>query len=406
MVENLVAVATEATQIMGGKSIMQGPKNPLIEKILQWAQIARTVEGARNLGHGMIIPGQGMVRVHPQILDEIAASQKESKREAAGALWEIMMGKHLPNLLNNLDEARSRGKNNGEGTPAVTKDPNLVKYYEQYNRLSSAFNVVANVALVTVGGALKFKEALGSHLGDVLIHAYAVGTALEDYERRGCPEAERPMLELGCEMYLEKMEEGMHEFIRNYRDQMPEMIGILEKTMLPNMNKMLESKIKNKTVANFLGNTIGGLIKKVFNYMPEFLTREVFPEGRTIGKPLDSLKLKVGNVLLNPGPARDYLIGGIYIPGAEEPENPIHQLEEAFHAKTAVRPLAAKVGRAIRKGEIANPYEAVTKGILTQEEGEQLLAAQKAAEKAVMVDDYPAEMFRPAPAAPTPVPPA
>jgi len=140
--------------------------------------------------------------------------------------------------------------------------------------------------------------------------------------------------------------------------------------------------------------------------MPEFLTREVFPAGRTVEKPLDSLKLKVGNVLLNPGPARDYLIGGIYIPGAEEPENPIRQLEEAFEAKTAVRPLAAKVGRAIRKGEIANPYEAVTKGILTQEEGEQLLAAQKAAEKAVMVDDYPAEMFRPTPPTPAPMPPA
>jgi len=42
---------------------------------------------------------------------------------------------------------------------------------------------------------------------------------------------------------------------------MPEMIGMVEKTMLPNMNKMLEAKIKNKTVANFLGNTIGGLIK-------------------------------------------------------------------------------------------------------------------------------------------------
>ena len=63
----------DAMDIAGGKGIMLGESN--FARAYQGAPIAITVEGANILTRTMMIFGQGAIRCHPYVLDEMAAAQ-------------------------------------------------------------------------------------------------------------------------------------------------------------------------------------------------------------------------------------------------------------------------------------------------------------------------------------------
>jgi alkylation response protein AidB-like acyl-CoA dehydrogenase len=60
--------------IAGGKGIMLGEGN-FLARGYQGAPIAITVEGANILTRSMMIFGQGAIRCHPYVLEEMAAAQ-------------------------------------------------------------------------------------------------------------------------------------------------------------------------------------------------------------------------------------------------------------------------------------------------------------------------------------------
>lgn len=64
----------DAMDIAGGKGICLGPAN-FVARGYQGAPIGITVEGANILTRSMIIFGQGAIRCHPFVLDEMAAAQ-------------------------------------------------------------------------------------------------------------------------------------------------------------------------------------------------------------------------------------------------------------------------------------------------------------------------------------------
>src|SRR5262245_66407312 len=53
------------------------------------------------------------------------------------------------------------------------------KFYRQLSRYSSAFALTADMALLTLGGALKRKEMLSARLGDILSQPYLLSATLQ-----------------------------------------------------------------------------------------------------------------------------------------------------------------------------------------------------------------------------------
>lgn len=62
----------DAMDIVGGKGICLGSSN-FVARFYQGSPIAVTVEGANILTRSMIIFGQGAIRCHPYVLEEMNA---------------------------------------------------------------------------------------------------------------------------------------------------------------------------------------------------------------------------------------------------------------------------------------------------------------------------------------------
>src|SRR5262249_7726903 len=72
LTEALRTVASDAMDIRAGAGICRGPRNDLA-RLHSTVPIGITVEGANILTRSMIIYGQGAIRCHPYIRDEMEA---------------------------------------------------------------------------------------------------------------------------------------------------------------------------------------------------------------------------------------------------------------------------------------------------------------------------------------------
>ena len=77
-------VINDAMDVHGGKGICLGPNNYL-GRAYQQIPIGITVEGANILTRSMIIFGQGAIRCHPYVLEEIAATRNADPVRGAAA---------------------------------------------------------------------------------------------------------------------------------------------------------------------------------------------------------------------------------------------------------------------------------------------------------------------------------
>src|SRR4029079_10681582 len=58
-------------------------------------------------------------------------------------------------------------------------------FYRQLSRYASAFALCADMALLTLGGALKRKEMLSARFGDILSELYLLSAALKRWQDEG-----------------------------------------------------------------------------------------------------------------------------------------------------------------------------------------------------------------------------
>ena len=170
----------DGMDILGGKGIIRGPSN-LLGVAYRHAPIAITVEGANLLTRALIIFGQGAVRCHPHVLDEMQAVQARDAEGLGRAL--LAHAAHVArNLWRSLFGARVVGR-----PPA-----GLEQEAAQIARLSAQFALTADLAMGLLGGRLKRMELLSARLGDALSALYLAAACLWRYE----VEAEPKMLPL------------------------------------------------------------------------------------------------------------------------------------------------------------------------------------------------------------------
>jgi len=342
LTEGARQVVNDAMDVHGGRAICMGPNNYLARSYQQ-IPIAITVEGANILTRTLIIFGQGAMRCHPHLLNEVKAAAEEDEDKALDMFDDALfqhMGYSTVNALRSLLLGLSRSH--------LAKNPKmgkLNKYYRFTERYSAAYAFLADITLLILGGALKRKEKISGRFADVLTHMYLCTSTLKRFRDTGQPEEDLPLVEWACQYNIYHMQMALDGILRNF----------------PN-------------------KYIGALLRCI-----------VFPLGRRHRLPSDDLGKEVANLLTKPTAARDRLTDGIYT--SVDVKDPIGRVEDAF-LKTMQ---AAPIKRKLRKAGSRQPEQVeytkwvsqlLGKGELNKEESDILKKAHKAAMDIIQVDSF------------------
>lgn len=296
-------VINDAFDIHAGKAVARGPKNYLAPAY-EGIPVAITVEGANIMTRSLMIFGQGAIRSHPYVLQEMALAQRE---DAAAALPEFdhLLFTHVGFTLTNGARAFVHGLTRSltAPVPACGSIP-LRRWYQHVNRLSAAFALVADSAMLTMQASLKRREMISGRLADLLSMMYLASMVLKHQEDQGCPEEDLPLVEWSCRYLFHEYQEAMHEVLAN----------------LPNRLAALPLRLL------------------------------IFPTGRHFEKPSDRLDSAVAALLTRDTGARKRLIAGIYLTPMEN--NPLGRLNSLLPEVDAMEPLERRLREAVKAGRI------------------------------------------------------
>jgi acyl-CoA dehydrogenase len=172
--ERMRVVVNDAMDVHGGKAIIEGPRNYMGSQY-RAVPVGITVEGANILTRSLMVFGQGAIRAHPYLLDEILAIGEADRAKGAR--------RFRPGVLETRRPTRShrrsglRAKLVGRAVRAAPDAGRATRFYRQLGRYSAAFALTSDIALLTLGGELKRKEMLSARLGDILSELYFLSGA-------------------------------------------------------------------------------------------------------------------------------------------------------------------------------------------------------------------------------------
>ena len=221
LTERMRKCINDAMDVHGGKGICMGPKNYL-GRGYQSIPISITVEGANILTRNMMIFGQGAIRCHPYVLQEMQATQ-DADQDRGLKRFDKLLFEHVGFALSNVAGSLLLGLTGGR----LIKNPGNVEtgyYYGQLSRLAAGFATLTDVTMLMLGGELKRRERISARLGDILSNLYMASATLKHYQDQGCPEEDLPFVQWGVEDLLAQIEQAMHELLLNFPNRA---IGIL-----------------------------------------------------------------------------------------------------------------------------------------------------------------------------------
>ncbi|ORM73621.1 acyl-CoA dehydrogenase [Pantoea wallisii] len=331
----------DAMDIAGGKGIMLGENN-FLARAYQGAPIAITVEGANILTRSMIIFGQGAIRCHPWVLEEMNAAAKNDLAAFDRALFS-----HIGHVGSNTLRSLWLGLTGGRTSATPTRDATR-GYYQQINRLSASLALLSDVSMAVLGGSLKRRERISARLGDVLSQMYLASATLKRYDDEGRNEADLPLVHWGVQDALHQAEVAMDDLLRNF---------------------------PNRFVA--------GALRMV-----------IFAGGKHCPAPSDKLDHKLAKLLQLPSATRTRLGRGQYLTPSEH--NPAGQLEQALQDVMAAEVIHDRLCQQQKKHLSftrldALAQRALKEGWIDEAEASVLTRAEASRLKAINVDDFAPE---------------
>jgi len=350
-------VGNDAMDVQGGKAIISGPNNYLA-RAYDSIPISITVEGANILTRSLMIYGQGAIRCHPFVLQEMEAASNPDYEQGLRN-FDSLLFQHIGATLSNAARSFVMALTHARYTDVPSIGPTR-RYFQHINRYSAAFALASDASMLVMGGDLKRKEKLSARLGDVFSYVYLASTVLKHHEDQGSPEDDLPLVEWSCRSLLYMAQEQLHGLLRNF---------------------------PNRIVA--------GLLRLC-----------IFPRGRTYFAPSDKLGREVVELLTSPTEARERLSSGIY--KKQEAGNPLGLLQHALETVEDNAPLNRKLQEAVRNKIISGRddpaiiADGLKSGVLTASEAERLLEQDRQIMALIRVDDFaPEELGRqPSAAAP------
>ncbi|EJC1155805.1 acyl-CoA dehydrogenase FadE [Cronobacter sakazakii] len=328
----------DAMDIAGGKGIMLGEGN-FLARAYQGAPIAITVEGANILTRTMMIFGQGAIRCHPYVLEEMAAAQNNDVNA-----FDKLLFRHIGHVGSNLVRSFWLGLTNGLTSRSPTRDATR-RYYQHINRLSASLALLSDVSMAVLGGSLKRRERISARLGDVLSQLYLASAVLKRYDDEGRQEADLPLVHWGVQDALHQAEQAISDLLRNF----------------PN-------------------GAVAGL-----------LSLAIFPAGRRYDAPSDKLDHKLAKILQTPSATRSRIGRGQYLTPSEH--NPVGLLEQALLEVMAADPIHQRICKEMGKNlpftrldELAK--RALKEGRINEDEAAILIRAEESRLRSINVDDF------------------
>ncbi|MDA9396597.1 acyl-CoA dehydrogenase [Bradyrhizobium sp. CCBAU 45394] len=337
--ERMRTAVDDAMDIHGGKAVIDGPQNYL-GNLHRAVPVGITVEGANILTRNLIVFGQGAIRAHPYLLDEMNALA-DTDRERGLTAFDTAFWKHVGHSFQTLFRAFGRSWTFGAFAPAPDAG-DATPFYRQLSRYSAAFALCADMALLTLGGALKRKEMLSARFGDILSELYLLSAALKRWQDEGRQTDDFAALEWCMATGFKTIENRFAEILAN----------------LPN------------------------------RFVAGFLKLVVQPFGARVLGPSDRVVHQCASLVLEPSAARDRLTADL---AHVDDDGGFARLERAFKLVVGTDAIAKRM----RAAHISDWKEAVAKGVITQAEGEQLAATREAVTKVIEVDDFAPEALSP-----------
>lgn len=331
-------VSIDAMDIHGGKGICLGPNNYL-GRGYQSAPISITVEGANILTRNLIIYGQGAMRCHPYLFDELESVRNNDLVGFDKAFWGHISFS-IANFIKSLVFSWTDG--------AFISVPNskVKHHYKRITRYSTALAFLSDFSMGILGGQLKRKESISARLGDILSYLYLISAVLKRYSHEKEPISDLAIVEWCCQSLFHDLEGSIEELIRNFP----------------------------------------------VRWARVFLKLMLAPFGNCRKKTSDRLIHEVAILMTSQNEARKNLTRFVF---TEANDNcPIGRLEEGFDKIVAVNNLEKRLIQATKEGKLSGLTlleqidEALKLGIIEATEAAQLKEAELCRQYVIAVDDF------------------
>ncbi len=340
-------VLADAMDVHGGKAVTLGPRNYL--GIGYSANpVAITVEGANIMTRNLMIFGQGAIRCHPYVLEELAAKEADDLEAFDRAFFA-----HAGLIFGNAARAFTQAL--GLGRPAVPFDGEARHYALEIARLSAGFGLCSDAAMASLGASLKLREMLSARLGDVLSNLYLASMVLKGWHEGDQVTGEAALLHYACRLLLGRAEQAFDELFDN----------------LPN---------------RALGHTLRLL---------------VMPRGRRFKRPHDDLTRAIAADVSTASALRGKLLRGAWDADDGEQPNFLARYEDLLATQERAEALYRTVNKAHAKGEL--PAEALhpeqkveaafEAGLITEDDASFMREREARVLELLSVDDFEYDAF-------------
>lgn len=338
-------IVNHSMDVVGGRAIQLGPRNFLAFPY-QSIPVAITVEGANILTRSLMIFGQGAMRCHPYLFEEMQAMEIADESEGLKKFDQLFI-RHLGHIFSNLVRTKLHGITRGyfSAAPANADDFSR-RWYQRINVLSASLAVTSDFALGILGGNLKRRELLSARLGDVHSQLFIACSILKFHSAHPRTRAEDVHAEYAITFALHQAQEALLEFYDNFPARL---------------------------VANVL----------------QLIT---FSTGRIVNKPDDNLVRELGDLIMEDNPIRQSLEQYIYL--STDPEDANGRVESTYRLLLELGPVWPKFARAQSKGELVGDtlaqrlQDAVSKNIIAASDVERLQEYDARRFDCVLTDDF------------------
>ncbi len=291
-----------------------------------------------------MVIAQGALRSHPWLFKEVEAVQNWDEDQGFKAFetaFEGHVGFAMANIFGSFFHNVTFGV-----FGASPKARYAAHWYRQAYRASRNFALVTDLTVAILGGGLKTKQHITGRLADALSDLYFLCCMLKRFEDDGEPQSDRAILDHCAQNALTRFYTSL-----------------------------------DRVIGNFPNPVVGALMRVL-----------VFPLGNNFRPARDRSAKQLVSLILEPTATRDRLTREIYV--TRDPNDNLGILELAFEKVIATEEANRKLEHAVRNGTVhrflGNDFitEAVTKGVVTAEEGEALRERERLVAKVIAVDHF------------------
>ncbi len=321
--ERMRDIVNHGMDVVSGRAIQLGPRN-FLAAVYRALPVAITVEGANILTRSLMIFGQGALRCHPYLFEEMLALQEEDE-DAGLKRFEPLLLAHLGHVGRNLARLVWLSLTGAAFSTAPVGSSDFTRpWYRRINRFSAALASCADIALGILGGDLKRRELLSARLGDVHSELFIACSILKFYDAGARTAADRAHAHFAVQQSLLGAQQALLAFCAN----LP----------LPGLGSVLRTLC--------------------------------FPFGRAVRAPNDDQVRELGDLIMEPNPVRIALADYVYV--SRDPEDAVGRVETTYEMLLEVENAWLAFERARRKGELEDMSlegglaEAARKGVIEE----------------------------------------